>query len=93
MAKAKKGNRVWVAVNNWVEKGTVTSVSDDGYRVRWGEGAWGGISTFRSWEIFLSEPEACIHLAAHLQNKADALLRRSRGEPVSAVAAAAKKKN
>ncbi len=73
----KKGHKVWIIRDTDVESGTVTSVSDEGWRVKWGSEAWSGIDGVRLGSIFKTEKEACVALAIRLQQKADSLWNRA----------------
>ena len=73
----KKGHKAWIIRDTDVESGTVTSVSDEGWRVKWGSEAWSGIDSVRLGSISKTEKEACVALAIGLQQKADSLWRRA----------------
>jgi hypothetical protein len=76
----KKGHKVWIIRDTDVESGVVTSVNDEGWRVKWGAAAWSGIDTVRLGSIFKTEGEACVALAIRLQQKADSLWKRANVE-------------
>ena len=73
----KRGNKVFIIRGNDVEPGVVSSINDEGFRVRWGSDVWGGIDTVHSRDLFRSEADACGELACRLQTLVDALRSRS----------------
>jgi hypothetical protein len=80
MEAIKRGNKVWVVrAADWtVESGVITSSYGDSdginYRVRWGDGPWSGISTFRHTDVFKKAADARVALALRLRSRADELL-------------------
>jgi len=84
-----KGNRIYVIRGkDWdVDSGVVTSsfCGADGmvYRVRWGSGAWSGISTFGWRDVFKNEAAACIELATRMAARSTELLKRAGQEPIN----------